>query len=153
MRKELRRWIDLHENQGITTLSEDGLFPGGMAASSPWGEFDDPEVRGWQRIAHLTSAPTSLAEFKRRFDFARQRLVRILNTTESLLRKPKLKCDVLSPLMSELSAAFSEFCSLRGVPLAWQDIQTGDAELISRATTALLEIGIREKASNAENDT
>jgi hypothetical protein len=147
------KWIDLHEDQARETLNAVDPFLGGMAASSPSGRNEDPEAHAWQTNVLRDSCPISLLEFRRRSDFARDRLKYLLSNTAQLLQTPAAKGNNLRILGTALASTFSEFCALRGCSLAWQDVQTGDAELMSRAANALLEIAIREKASNAENDT
>jgi hypothetical protein len=153
LRNRALKWINLHEDQPGEQLNAVDPFLGGMAASSPSGGNEDPEAYAWQADALRSSCPVSLLEFRRRCDFTRERLKYLLSHTARLLQTPAAKGNNLRILATELSSAFSEFCALRGCLLAWQDVETGDTELMSRAANALLELGIREKASNAENDT
>jgi hypothetical protein len=153
LRNRALKWINLHEDQLGEQLNAVDPFLGGMAASSPSGGNEDPEVYAWQANAFRRSSPVSLLEFRRRSDFTRERLKYLLSHTAPLLQAPATKGNNLRILGTELASTFSAFCALRGCSLAWQDVETGDAELMSRAATALLELGIREKASNAENDT
>ena len=144
------RWIDLHEDHVGERLNAVDPFLGGLAASSPYGENEDPEVYAWQANALRSSCPVSLLEFRRRCDFTRERLKYLLSNTAQLLQTPAAKGNNLRILATALASTFSEFCALRGCSLAWQDVQTGDSELMSRAANALLELGIHQ---NAENDT
>jgi len=153
LRNRTLKWINLQEDQPGEQLNAVDPFLGGMATSSPYGENKDPEVYAWQANLLRNSCPVSLLEFRRRSDFTRERLKYLLSHTAQLLQTPAAKGNNLRILATELSSTFSEFCALRGCSLAWQDVETGDAELMSRAATALLELGIHKKVSNAENDT
>jgi len=152
LRNRALKWINLHEDQLGEQLNAVDPFLGGMAASSPSGGNEDPEVYAWQANALRSSCPVSLLEFRRRSDFTRERLKYLLSRTAQLLQTPAAKGNNLRILATELSSTFSEFCALRGCSLAWQDVQAEDAELVSRTANALHQLDRHQKASELEND-
>lgn len=152
MHNRALKWIDLHEDHTREQLNAVDPFLGGMAASSPSGANEDPEVYAWQANALGSACPVSLLEFRRKCDFTRERLNNLLSDTARLLQAPAAKGNDLRILATALASAFSEFCALRGSSLAWQDVQAEDAELVSRTANALHQLGQHQKASELEND-
>lgn len=135
------RWINLHDGHVGNKLSEVDPFLGCMAASSPSGDADDPEFHLWE-LGHLQhTADESLAEFRRRTEFARHRLRTLLEAVEPFLQTPASQANMLDVVSPALRVTYSEFRALHHSPVAWQDIHAGDAELMSRAALALRKLG------------
>lgn len=134
-------WIYLHEGHVGKTLSGEDSFLGGMAASSPSGDADDPELDLWEAGQLQHTADGSLAEFRSRVEFTRHRLRALLEAVEPFLQAPASHANTVDGVLSALRVAYSECRELHRSPVAWQDIHAEDAELMSRAALALRKLG------------
>jgi hypothetical protein len=137
------KWIDLHEAHGRNRLSEVDPFPDCMATSSPFGDFGDGDIELWGTLSRGRIPAESPLEFRDRAEFIRCRLTMLLKTVEAFPKPPPMSTNGVANVLPELRVLYSDFRSLRNSPLAWQSIDAGDAQLLSKAATALRESGIR----------
>jgi hypothetical protein len=132
----LRR-INLHEDRVRETLSEADRFQGSVAASSPLGEHGDWEVHAWQQSCQRHVHSMSPTEVRDLVAFSRHRLRRLLESVEKALGAPQSAAGNPDGLRAALEVAYSEFRRLRSSPVGWQDVQTGDGELVLESENVL----------------
>ena len=114
---------------------------GGMVTSAPLGGRGDPEVELWQAFPRGHVQTESPLEFRDRAEFVRHRLIMLHEAVEARPRQLATKTNDMGDMLSELRVTYSEFCSLRSAPHAWQSIEAGDAELLAKTAKTLTRNG------------
>jgi hypothetical protein len=130
-------WNDLHEDHMREKLSEVDPFQARIAASSPYGVSDDLEFQVWKHNVENGLRPRSLEKFQERAQFLRHRLREALNFVEPLCQSLTSPVKSLETRLPQLQAAYCEFLAFRRSPLAWQDLHSEDAQLLSKAAILL----------------
>jgi len=136
------RWIYLHEEHVREQLNAVNPFLGGIAASSPFGDFGEGEIESCGTHSRGRIPAESLLAFRDRAEFIRCRLTMLLKTIEVYSRLPATQSHDVLNVLPELCVLYSHFRSLRNSPPAWQSIHTEDTQLLSRAETALAKHGL-----------
>jgi hypothetical protein len=88
-------------------------------------------------LSHWNMADTSFAAVYRHALFSRCRLAAIVDAAEHEMRLPPVSRDSLSGPLVEVAVALDAFLEVRNSRDGWQDLQSGDAELIGRALSLL----------------
>lgn len=98
---------------------------------------EDPEAYAWDHKCHQYAVAPSLPHFRAHIEMIRYRMRRLLAAVELTPTSQNLFF-----LLPTLRATHAELRSLLESPCAWQDIHAADAELISRAESALRKINV-----------
>lgn len=127
------QWINLHEDHSTNQLDAVDPFFGSIAASSPLGALDDREASDYELALWQRLRVQSLDHYRRHVELLRARMQHALCVVESFRQSPRPCAADLERALSELRAITAAFCALYGSPFAWQNIHSGDSELIARA--------------------